>query len=102
MRRTCCVLFVCALLSSSSVAYAQVPKFERLRTEELKATTPAPDLKGGIVFSAGAFDLSAAPDAMLLAELNFPGGIKFIHRRLEYIEEYTDPGTGVVGYLYHL
>jgi len=54
------------------------------------------------VFAAGAFDLSDKPEAMALMDLGFPTGVKFIHDKLKYYGEYTDPNINLKGWLYSL
>jgi hypothetical protein len=85
----------------AAAARAQDPKFAQLKTNELLTAT-APDLKGGVIFSAGAFDLSAKPVAMIFADLKSPEGVRFVHVPITYKGEYTDPNTRITGYLYYL
>ncbi len=67
----------------------------------------APNLKAGLtghfgnVFP-GAMDLSDNPEVMLLARYPFPKGVRFLRTKMQYKQEYTDPGTGVSGYLYYI
>jgi hypothetical protein len=100
MRRYWFLLVVGAVLAHPSLASAQAPG--ALPKSAYAAPAAAPDLKGGIAFSPGAFDLSANPEAMILGNLGFPKGIGFIHDKLTYYSEYTDPTTGMKGYLYSL
>jgi len=92
---------IIALFSLNSMTLAEDPKFARLTTKSL-VTAAAPDLKGGIVFGGGALDLSANPAAMILAVFKSPDRSRFVHVKMIYKGEYTDPNTQIAGYLYHL
>ena len=108
MRRVFYLLGIGALLSTLSVANAQPPgvpaaKLPKTVTEtKVVSSTATRDLAptAGIVFQAGAFDLSANPEAMVLADLGFPVGIRFVREPMEYFGEYTDPNTQINGWLY--
>jgi hypothetical protein len=104
MVRTTVVLIVCTLLISTVAFSSEQTKsksFADLKTQGLTAA-PAPDLMGGLVVGYGAFDFSKKPEVMVELDLGFPNGVKFIHDKLTYFGKYTDPQTGIAGYLYHL
>ncbi len=88
------------LLLTHAATRAEDPKFARLKTKDL-ATANAPDLRGGIIFKGGAFDLSGSPSAMILADFK-DSGVRFVHVKMIYKGEYVDPNTTIRGYLYHL
>jgi len=96
---------ICTVLASSIASIAAETKgklkVRQIQPGSLKAQA-APNLKAGIVFPSGAFDLSTQPDAMILGNLGYPTGIGFIHGPMTYYGEYTDPDTGVKGWLYSL
>jgi hypothetical protein len=102
MRRLIFLLTAGALTLPAS-AYAQGPRRPNdLPGQAYAAVNAAPDLMAGIVFEAGAFDLSSNPEAMILGAMPFPKGVAFIHDKLTYYGPYTDPATGVKGWLYSL
>jgi hypothetical protein len=101
MWRMICSMTVVALFTATSMMWAEDPKFAQLKTKSL-ITATAPDLKGGVVFGGGALDLSANPAAMILAEFTSPARAGFVHVKMIYKGEYTDPNTKIPGYLYHL
>ena len=89
---------IISLFAVTSLVQAEDPKFAQLTTKKLFSAT-APDLRGGIVFGGGDLHLSASPTAMILAEIKGPA---FVHVKMNYQGEYTDPNTNIAGYLYHL
>jgi len=91
-------MMVIALFAATPLIRAQDPKFAQLTTKTL-ITASAPDLGGGLIFGGGALDLSGSPSAMILAEFKAP---QFVHVKMLYKGEYTDPNTKIPGYLYHL
>jgi hypothetical protein len=94
-------LSLCAVFAFLAAVRAEDPKFAQLTTKKL-ITAPAPDLKGGVIFSAGAFDLSAKPVVMIFADLKSPEGVRFVHAPITYKGEYTDPNTKIAGHLYYV
>jgi hypothetical protein len=100
MFRTTALLTLGAAIIVNSQTRAEDPKFAQLKTKHL-ITAKAPDLKGGLVFPGGAIDLSADPSAMILATFKSEGA-RFVHVKMIYKGEYTDPNAKIEGYLYHL
>jgi hypothetical protein len=92
---------ISALFAVCTPLRAEDPRFAQLKTKDLFTAT-APDFKGGIVFKGGALDLSANPSAMILANFKSPEGVRFVHVKMIYKGEYTDPNSNIQGYVYHL